>query len=390
MKTKPNNQTKSLKHHNVHFRMLVFLILNVSFFNLLTAQEGSITNITVAQRTDGSRLVDVCYDLTGDENFSVFTITAEVSYDGGETYQSITMLTGDIGGDIAEGTGKCFVWDFGTEAGELYTANAKIRLTANSEELPPGSGEFNMVTVLAGDYTYGSGDEIRNIDYDYEIMKYEVTNAQYVVYLEGALATGDITVTSSTVQGYYEGDENYGAGEYEYLDLDDSDCRIDWTGSEVTIITGYEDHPVVEVSWFGAQAFAQFYGLRLPDEYEWEKAARGITGADYPWGENYGDNISDNANYWGSGDPWDNGTTPIGYFNGENGTTDSPSPYGAYDMAGNVWDWTHSWLSDGSSSRVIRGGSWDFSTSNLRSWIRNYFNPSYTSSAFGFRCSRTL
>ena len=157
--------------------------------------------------------------------------------------------------------------------------------------------------------------------------------------MEEALSSGDITVNSSTAQGYYTGDEYYSAGDYEYLDLNDNDCRIIWDGSSFSVIEGYGNHPVVEVSWHGANAFAEHYGLRLPDEYEWEKAARGMTGADYPWG----DSISgDNANYYNSGDPWDNGTTPAGYYNGENGTTDSPSPYGAYDMAGNVWNWTHS------------------------------------------------
>ncbi|MBC8257078.1 MAG: SUMF1/EgtB/PvdO family nonheme iron enzyme [Candidatus Marinimicrobia bacterium] len=173
-------------------------------------------------------------------------------------------------------------------------------------------------------------------------MKYEVTNSQYMTYLEEALTNGDISVTSSTAQGNYSGDEYYGSGDYEYLDLDDNDCRISWDGSSYSVIEGYEDHPVVDVTWFGAHAFAQHYGLRLPDEYEWEKAARGMSGTAYPWGEDYGDDISDNANYNNSGDPWDNGTTPVGCYNGENGTTDSPSPYGAYDMAGNVWNWTHS------------------------------------------------
>ncbi|MDP6853852.1 MAG: SUMF1/EgtB/PvdO family nonheme iron enzyme, partial [Candidatus Marinimicrobia bacterium] len=241
---------------------------------------------------------------------------------------------------------------------------------------------FEMVTVLAGDYTWGSEDEIRTISYDYEIMKYEVTNTQYVSYLEEALLSGDITVSSSTAQGYYAGDENYSAGEYEYLDLDDTDCRIIWDGASFSVIEGYGNHPVVEVTWFGAHAFAEYYGLRLPSEYEWEKAARGMTGADYPWGEDYGDDISDNANYGNSGDPYEVGdwaeypqTTPIGYFNGENGTTDSPSPYGAYDMAGNVWNWTHSWWSETSSSRVFRGGSWYGNTDILQSWNRRSGSP---------------
>jgi len=218
-------------------------------------------------------------------------------------------------------------------------------------------------------------------------MKYEVTNQQYVDYLAEALNAGDITVTSSTVEGYYEGDQNYGAGTYEFLDLGDSDCRIDWNGSSFTIISGYEDHPVVEVTWFGSWAFAEHYGFSLPTEHEWEKASRGNTGYDYPWGNSID---GSRANYYNSGDPWDNGTTPVGIYNGQTiqgfSTTDSPSPYGVYDLAGNVWEWTDSWWSDTSSNRVVRGGSWNSGTGNLRSWGRSYYGPDGSNSNVGFRC----
>jgi len=113
----------------------IIFILTLSAF--LFSQTAEITNITASQRTDGSRLVDVCYDLQGDENFNVFTISAEISIDNGATYQPITMTTGNIGGNVEEGGGKCFVWDFGSEVGELYTANAMFRLTADSVPLPP-------------------------------------------------------------------------------------------------------------------------------------------------------------------------------------------------------------------------------------------------------------
>ena len=210
-------------------------------------------------------------------------------------------------------------------------------------------------------------------------MKYEVTNAQYVAYLEEALATGVITVTASTVQGYYTGDNHWGASNYAFLDHADGYCRINWDGSSFSVVSGYEDHAVVEVSWFGAWAFSEHYSFRLPDEYEWEKAARGMSRADYPWGETWGDDISDNANYRNSGDPWDNGTTPVGLYNGQNylgfQTIDSPSPYGTYDMAGNVWEWTHSWMDEGSSDRVFRGGSWYDGSVGLQSWHRHPCDP---------------
>lgn len=254
-----------------------------------------------------------------------------------------------------------------------------------------GGGDFEWCTIPAGDYTYGNPPVTQNISYNFQIMKYEVTNQQYVDYLAEALNAGDITVTSSTVQGYYTGDQNYGAGTYEFLDLDDSDCRIGWNGNSFTIISGYEDHPVVEVTWFGSWAFAEHYNLRLPTEQEWEKAARGNTGYDYPWGNSID---GSRANYWDSGDPFEGNdveTTPVGMYNGQTiqgfSTTDSPSPYGVYDLAGNVWEWTDSWGSDTSSGRVVRGGSWGSSTSNLHSWVRSDDDyPDYSYGYIGFRC----
>jgi len=243
----------------------------------------------------------------------------------------------------------------------------------------------NWVNVSAGDFTWGQNDEIQTIDHDYWIMKYEVTNQEYVWYLDAALTDGVISVTSSSVTGYYSGDENYGAGDYEYYDLDGYG-RISWDGNNFIIEDGFDEHPVIEISWFGANAYAEYYGLRLPTEQEWEKAARGMTGYEYPWGDELS---GDRANYYDSGDPWDNRTTPVGYYNGENGTTDSPSAYGCYDMCGNVCDWTDSWIS---STRVMRGGAWSLTYTyvHLRSWYRYNIYPAFTDNAVGFRCARDI
>jgi len=259
--------------------------------------------------------------------------------------------------------------------------------------------DFEWCYILEGEYTWGEDDEVQNIGYCYEIMKYEVTNQQYVNYLIEALDSGDITVTNTTVLGYLEGDENYSAGTYEFLGLDHGYCRIDWNGSIFSIISGYENHPVVAVSWFGAWAFAEHYGLRLPTEQEWEKAARGMTGYEYPFGDIL---TGDRANYSNSGDPYEEGnwicspqTTPVGFYNGQSfqgfQTIDSPSTYGVYDMCGNVCEWTNSWWSY-SNSCVVRGGSWGWDSANdfLCSWYHNISGSPYnTDSETGFRCART-
>ena len=106
-------------------------------------------------------------------------------------------------------------------------------------------------------------------------------------------------------------------------------CQIRYEGHLFIVQSGFENHPVVQVSWFGANAYANFYGLTLPTQEEWEKAARGNTGWDYPWGDAID---GSQANYWRSGDPFDNGPTPVGYYDGATHdgfkTTDSPSPFG--------------------------------------------------------------
>ncbi len=274
------------------------------------------------------------------------------------------------------------------------------------ESITFAEGEsFSWCLVPAGDYTYGEDNTILNIDYDYEIMKYEVTNAQYLDYLQTAYAAGDVWVSDGEwgeeVQGYYPGDEHYEAGNRRLYQLGTPStynfAQISYSNGEFILnapsgftVEDYMNHPVVRITWFGAWHFAEYHGWRLPTEHEWEKAARGMSGYDYPWGNTI--NVS-RANYWNSGDPWDNGTTPVGFYNGQNyqgfQTTGSPSPFGVYDMAGNVWNWTDSWWSSTSSSRVVRGGGWTELTLFLFSWYRYHSFTSYSLSIYGFRCVRT-
>ncbi len=266
--------------------------------------------------------------------------------------------------------------------------------STNPEETT--SLNIHWINIPQGQFTWGSDDDSRSIEYDYEISKYEITNAQYLIYLEQALVSNDIVVTDITVEGFYEGETAFPAGTYEYLDLDGHDCGIVYSNGKFSIKSGYKDHPVVEVSWFGAFAFAHYYGWNLPTDEEWEKAARGNTGFDYPWGDTID---STNANYWKSEDPYEKGvwkeyplTTPAGYFNGSiyNNfqTTDSPSPYGAYDMAGNVGEWT---MNDTTISRyrTVRGGNWDVIEDFLYTWDQ-YKYPASGQGYIGFRVCRIL
>jgi hypothetical protein len=329
-------------------------------FQFALAQQAEVTNVTVAQRTDGSKIVDITYDLTEDALFTEYDITVEVSFDDGATYFQISQITGNVGENIMPGTGKTITWDAGSEFGGTFGENVAVVITATGHTVLSDS-PFEMVTIAAGEYTFGEGDTVLTIDYDYEIMKYEVTNAEFVLYLLDAYPEGNGPTSG----------------------------RISWNGTTYIVEEGFGNHPVIYVDWYTATTFAEYYGLRLPTEHEWEKAARGNTGYNFPWGNGI---TGSYANYYNSGDPWDNGTTPVGFYNGQNyegfQTSDAPSPYGAYDMAGNVEEWTSSWNPVEDDGYFMKGGSWG-EDSELQSWYHTYYVPSLSSWSLGIRCAKT-
>ena len=372
------------------------LILLITIFCLGYA-EDHVSNVVAAQRTDGSRIVDITYDLAVDAVFPSYTILMEVSSDGGTTYSPTSLrCTGDIGPNVFAGN-HSIQWDLGEADTSLFyfeveLEQMKIKVIAEGHEVLENL-PFEMVNVPAGEYTYGQGDTIKTIPYNYQVSKYKITNAQYAEFLINAYAEGSVLLSATTVEGHYAGNQHFQPGNYLYYGLGtNTDSynygRIDWNGTTFVVPEGYGDHPVVRVSWFGSLAFARYYGLRLPDEYEWEKAARGDTGYDYPFGNSIN---GSQANYITSGDPWDEGTTPAGFFNGQTldgfQTTDSPSPYGAYDMAGNVWEWTHS---DNTLFPIVRGGAWNSGMSGCTSWGQLIYTQVHGTYAYvGFRVSRT-
>ena len=119
-----------------------------------------------------------------------------------------------------------------------------------------------------------------------------------------------------------------------------------WDRQARTFPPDKADHPVVLVSWHDAQAYAEWAGKRLPTEEEWEKAARGTDGREYPWGNEF-DKERCNTRESGIG-----GTTSVGQFSPQ-----GDSPYGCVDMVGNVWEWTASDWSSKSKTKVLRGWS---------------------------------
>lgn len=105
-------------------------------------------------------------------------------------------------------------------------------------------------------------------------------------------------------------------------------------------LAGRERHPVVHVGWEDATAYARWAGKRLPTEPEWEHAARGgLSGARYPWGDEFMPRNKIMANTWHGHFPWEN-TSPDGYSRTSPVGRFPPNRYGLYDVAGNVWEWT--------------------------------------------------
>jgi serine/threonine-protein kinase len=224
---------------------------------------------------------------------------------------------------------------------------------------------------------YEDEDPVHTVYLDaYWIDRYEVTNAQFAVFL-------------NEMGNQSEGGTTWLEADSDYVKIHKS--GVVWT-AVWTADSGYEDHPAVEVSWYGAAAYAAWVGGRLPTEAEWEKAARGgQDGMLYPWG-NEAPTCTLGAENGAQFFDCDGRTVEVGSF--------ASNGYGLHDMAGNVWEWVADWYDEnyysispdgnppGPSSgnyRVVRGGSFDFNHFSARCACRLYYAPDLGDFNFGFR-----
>ncbi len=369
------------------FLFSIVLLMSIIVAVLPASAQNSpplVSNVHSEQRT-GTTLVDITYDVD-DADGDALTISVAVSDDGGSTFTvSANSFTGDIGGGIAPGSGKHIIWNAGADVPNIY-GNFRIKVTADDGYVDGGDMP-GMALIPAGEFSMGDHHDVGYSDEKpvhtvyldaFYMDVYEVTNAQYAEFLN-------------------EYGNNSGTAGHELVSIDSSYCLIEKVGSTYSPKSGYEDHPVVEVSWYGAAAYAQFYGKRLPTEAQWEKAARGgLVGRKYPWGDEIDPG---KANYDHDGSRGYTIAEMLKYLKAVGSY--SPNGYGLYDMAGNVWEWCADWYESGyygnspernptglgsGTYRVVRGGSWFNYPSLLRAANRYYNYPTYTYDNIGFRC----
>ena len=253
----------------------------------------------------------------------------------------------------------------------------------------------DMILIPAGEFEMGSNEgkddekPVHKVYLDaYYIDKYEVTNEQYAGFLN---KWGKTT------------DEN---GE-EMINLEGSyrteKCRILKEGGRFVVESGYEKHPVIYVSWYGANQYAKYYGKRLPTEAEWEKACRGGSEGKFFFGDNESE-LDEYAWYYKNSGSI---VHPVG--------EKKPNKFGIYDMYGNIWEWCADWHDkkyyasvlgpalrdekspnnnpkgpDSGQYKILRGSSWDGGASSCHSSFRSFDIPSSRWVKFGFRCAFSL
>ncbi len=301
-----------------------------------------------------------------------------------------------------------------------YTPQDLIDLSAQwNAPMPPPEG-IVFVTIPAG--TFQMGDSFNEGEANekpvhtvtlstFQISKYEITNAQYAWFLNALNIQRQIKLVDGAV--YHVADRN-NIQPFCDTHASGSDSQIDFVDGAFIVLTrdgqSQLNHPVVEVSWHGADAFCFFYGYRLPTEAQWEYAARGGDSLQrFANGQTINHSLANFYSSWRAGQPayaydtcasqgyhptYNTGTppftAPVGSF--------APNAFNLHDMTGNAWEWCADRYGNYSDTpatdptgplygnfRVFRGGSWYDNACYCRTACRGAVAPSGRSNAFGFR-----
>jgi len=250
-----------------------------------------------------------------------------------------------------------------TEKAKTKAEPTPTSIPSPTETLAPAPVSSEMVLVPAGEFIMGSSNEDERPPHEvfvesFEMDRFEVTNEEFQRFADE---------TGYQAQGEQAGEED------------------NWRAWA----EGVPRHPVVKVTFNDAQAYCEWAGKRLPDEAEWEKAARGTEQLVYPWGDEWD---PEGANTKESGY---RGTTVVGSF------PQGASPHGVMDMAGNVAEWTTGWFKAypggdfaspyfGEQYRVIRGGGWFTEKDLVRTTERSASSEDLRNDDVGFRCVRSV
>ncbi len=281
--------------------------------------------------------------------------------------------------------------------------NTESNNVFNDYIFPDNLGE--MVSVKGGEFIMGAPNNFgwaaerpqhRVILSPFQIDIYEVTNQQYCDFLNGALNKNDIKIINDNV---------YDAKNNKHLIYKPAPSspfsEIEYSDNKFSVKKGREKFPVVFVTYYGAEKYAESKGERLPTEAEWEFAASWDGSSKYLFSTFSNDIKEEDANFEDSGDPFENAdvikSSIVGFYS-------SSSPIGCKDMSGNVWEWcsdnfkynfyknfkdtivTNPKCTEESTMKTIRGGAWNTEPIVTRNTIRLGVNPNAALINLGFRC----
>lgn len=228
-----------------------------------------------------------------------------------------------------------------------------------------GIPDIEWVEIPGGPFLYGENKKTRELP-TFFIARYPITNVQYQAFIDA---------------GGYRDDRWWQDLTHPVREPE----QPRWSAP---------NRPRTNVSWFEAVAFCRWlsmqrgYEVRLPTEWEWEKAAQGTDGREYPWGDGYRSGLANIDETWGGVGPHNlKQTSAVGLYR------QGASPCGVLDLAGNVWEWCLNEYGTpknvqftGRAARVVRGGSWYHDPASARSAARDFsYAPDYRYDRFGFR-----